>query len=93
MPATFTMHINIAAVKLRLGREEEAIKAAQEALKVCPGHPKAHKAHYRIGQAYTQLGKYQLARSNLSKAEVAASGALPLLPVVACAQLAARPAP
>lgn len=70
--ALVAVHLNLAAVKLRLGREEATIKHAQDALKVQPDtNP---KAHYRLGQAYTQLGKYALARDHLARAELAAEG-------------------
>lgn len=52
-------------------REDDAIKHAKDALKM---DAKNVKAHYRLGQAYTQLGKYPLARDHLSKAEAAAAG-------------------
>ena len=70
-PATLSLHLNMAATKLRLAREMDAIKHCQDALKMSPDHP---KAYYRLGQAYNQLGKYALAREQLEKAEKAAQG-------------------
>ena len=46
-PAMLTLHLNLAAVKLRLKREDDAIKQAHDALKISADHP---KALYRIGQ-------------------------------------------
>ena len=76
-PAMLTLHLNLAAVKLRLKREDDAIKQAHDALKISADHP---KALYRIGQAYTQLGKYTLARFHLEKAEAVVSAGHPSVP-------------
>ena len=60
------VHLNLAAVKLRMSRETDAIKHCQDCLAVDAEQP---KAHYRLGQAYTQLGKVALARDHLQKAK------------------------
>ena len=67
------VHLNLAATKLRMGEEAQAIKNANDAL-ACLGDdkPKVSKAHYRLGQAHTQLGKYTRAREHFQKAEEAA---------------------
>lgn len=69
--ALLAVHLNLAATKLRLGMEEKAIKHANDAL---AKQPDSTKAHYRLGQAYTQLGKTSLAEHHLERAEKCAAG-------------------
>jgi hypothetical protein len=76
--AITAVRLNLAAARLRMGDEARAIKAASEALGTCAdgseGAAYRSKAHYRLAQAHTQLGKYKLAAHHLSKAEEAAAG-------------------
>jgi len=69
--ASAACHLNLAAVNLRMGREKTAIKHAEDCLKLRPDDT---KAHYRLGQAYNQLGDYQKATRHLSLAEKHAAG-------------------
>ena len=69
--AMIAVQLNLAATKLRLGREASAIKHAQDVLAL---DPDSVKAHYRLGQAHTQLGKTKLAEHHLELAEKAAAG-------------------
>lgn len=69
--ALVAVNLNLAATKLRMGREEEAVKMCNAVLEASPGE---QKALYRLGQAYTQLGKYGMAREQLQKAEAASVG-------------------
>jgi FKBP-type peptidyl-prolyl cis-trans isomerase len=68
------VHLNLAAVKLRMSRETDAIKHCHDCLEVDSEQP---KAHYRLGQAYTQLGKVALATDHLSKAKALLGSADP----------------
>ena len=74
--AITAVHLNLAATKLRLGDEQGAIKNANDALGKCDEGARAYisKAHYRLAQAYTQLGKYALSQRHLDFAEEAAEG-------------------
>jgi len=63
--------LNLCASKLRMGREKEAIKQAQDVMKMAENHP---KALYRIGQANVQLGNYVEAERYLNKAITASVG-------------------
>jgi len=69
--ASAACHLNLAAVNLRMGREKTAIKHAEDCLKLRPDDA---KAHYRLGQAYNQLGDYQRATKHLTLAEKHAAG-------------------
>jgi len=66
-----TLNLNLAASKLRCGFEASAITHAEKVLESCAEHP---KALYRIGQANTQLGRYEDARRYLERAEKASQG-------------------
>ena len=69
--AMLAVNLNLAATKLRLGQEEKAIKHASDVLAKHPDHT---KAHYRLAQAYTQLGKVAHAQAHLEHAERCAEG-------------------
>ena len=74
--AITAVHLNLAATKLRLGDEAGAIRNANDAIAKggAEGGPYVSKAHYRLAQAHTQLGKYALAQRHLDLAEAAAAG-------------------
>jgi len=65
------VQLNLAACKLRIGREQEAIKHAEAVLQIIPEQP---KAYYRIGQAHVQLGHYRQAENFLNKSKKASEG-------------------
>ncbi|KAL1499921.1 hypothetical protein AB1Y20_012603 [Prymnesium parvum] len=61
-------YLNLAACHIKIGgkeRAESALAAAEEALTIEAGHP---KALYRRGQARTELGELDLARTDLIEA-------------------------
>ena len=77
--ALAAVHLNLAATRLRLA-ERGAIRHARDALQAAEplrDMPKQSKAHYRLGQAHTQLGAYSDAESHFEKAEACAAGDAP----------------
>lgn len=60
-PEYVTARVNLAVAYADMGRNEEAIQALREALRINPNFPEAHIAHYNLGVNYERLAQFDLA--------------------------------
>ena len=68
--ATATVQLNLAAAALRCGREDDAVRHAEKVLALRPDDA---KALYRLGQAYTNLNRWDDAADALRRAAAASA--------------------